>query len=141
MTLKYLLDTNILSEPLVRQPHPQVLTKLRYHQSELATCAPVWHELQFGVMRLPESKKKRTVTRYLEEVIGTLHILPYDIAAALWHGQERARLEALGQTRPFVDGQIMAIAQVNNLILVTRNVDDFRYFLGVQIENWFQESP
>ncbi|HZQ98784.1 MAG TPA: hypothetical protein VFC93_08205 [Chloroflexota bacterium] len=63
-------------------------------------------------------------------------ILPYDEAAAGWHAMERARLAAHGRTLPFVDGQIAAIAQTNNLVLVTANAADFRDFAGLTIEDW-----
>jgi tRNA(fMet)-specific endonuclease VapC len=36
-----------------------------------------------------------------------------------------------------VDGQIAAIARVNHLILVTRNIIDFQNFSGIEVENWF----
>ncbi|PSB18038.1 type II toxin-antitoxin system VapC family toxin [Phormidesmis priestleyi ULC007] len=64
-------------------------------------------------------------------------ILPYGAEAAKWHAIERARLVAMGQTPAFQDGQIAAIAHVNNLILVTNNVSDFANFQALQIENWF----
>jgi tRNA(fMet)-specific endonuclease VapC len=44
---------------------------------------------------------------------------------------------SLGKTPSFADGQIAAIAQVNNLILVTNNVSDFSDFHNLQLENWF----
>jgi tRNA(fMet)-specific endonuclease VapC len=62
--------------------------------------------------------------------------LPYDEAAATWHGEERARLEALGKPAPFVDGQIAAVAHVHGLVLVTTNEMHFRGFKGLQVENW-----
>lgn len=37
---------------------------------------------------------------------------------------------------PFVDGQIAAIAYVNDLILVTRNTEDFSNFSDLKLENW-----
>src|SRR6266851_2229451 len=40
-------------------------------------------------------------------------------AAATWHGEESARLEALGRPAPFADGQVAAIAHVNGLVLAT----------------------
>jgi len=69
-------------------------------------------------------------------VHGSFPILPYDEAAATWHGKERARLEALGRPAPFVDGQIAAIAHVHGLVLVTANDRDFGRFKGVTVENW-----
>lgn len=63
-------------------------------------------------------------------------ILPYDEAAATWHGEERARLESLGTPPPFVDGQIAAIAHVHGLVLVTTNDGDFARFKSLRVENW-----
>jgi len=42
---------------------------------------------------------------------------------ANWHAAERAGLVGTGRTRPYLDGQIAAIAVVN-LILVTNNTSD-----------------
>jgi tRNA(fMet)-specific endonuclease VapC len=69
-------------------------------------------------------------------VVVSMAILPYDQAAAEWHAAERARLTAIGKTPPFVDGQIMAIAQTNGLILATLNPTDYMAFTGVQVEDW-----
>lgn len=63
--------------------------------------------------------------------------LPYDTAAAEWFAQERARLSAIGKTPSYADRQIAAVAQVNNLIVVTNNVKDYADFQNLQIENWF----
>jgi predicted nucleic acid-binding protein len=38
-----------------------------------------------------------------------------------------------------VDGQIAAIAAVNDLVLVTRNVRDFSGFAGLDVESWFSD--
>jgi hypothetical protein len=47
----------------------------------------------------------------------------------------------VGRTPPFLDGQIAAIAFVNDLVLVTRNVDDFAPFEKLRIENRFEGRP
>jgi tRNA(fMet)-specific endonuclease VapC len=140
VTRRYLLDTNILSEPLKPAPNARVLDHLKRLSGRLATSAPVWHELTFGVARIPASKRREQIQEYLDTaILGALPILPYDEHAAAWHGKERARLEALGKTVSFTDGQIAAIAVVNQLTLVTRNVDDFRRFDGLWVENWFAD--
>jgi tRNA(fMet)-specific endonuclease VapC len=69
-------------------------------------------------------------------VLASFQVLAYDEVAAHWHGIERARLEGLGKTAPYVDGQIAAIAHVNELTLATVNVKDFSRFKNVDIENW-----
>lgn len=137
MSPRYLLDTNVLSEPLRPAPDPQVLDRLREHADDLATASVVWHELLFGARRLPESTRRRTLERYLADVVQpSVPVLPYDTDAAAWHASERARLTALGKTPAFPDGMIAAIARVNKLVLITRNLDDFEAFEGLEVESW-----
>jgi len=83
------------------------------------------------------SRRREAIERYLEDVVlASFPILDYDRAAAEWHARERVRLEAAGKTPPFVDGQIAAIACVNDLALVTANKVDFRGFKGLRVEGW-----
>jgi tRNA(fMet)-specific endonuclease VapC len=134
---KFLLDTNVLSEAVRTLPDRHVLAMLKRHEAELTTAAPVWHELRFGCLRLPISRKRELIEAYLEGVVrANVDILPYDDQAAGYHAQERARLVAQGQTPSFVDGQIAAITKVNNLILVTRNTADFSKFEGLEVHSW-----
>lgn len=136
MSLKYLLDTNVISEPLRPKPAHGVIRRLRRHTAEVAISSVVWHELRFGAERLPNSRRREAIEKYLEHVVSTMPILDYDRAAAEWHAQERARLATRGETPPFADGQIAAITRVNNLILVTFNEVDFRSFQGLRVLSW-----
>ena len=135
---KFLIDSNVLSEPLRTKPNLQVMERLRLHSNELATASVVWHELWFGVRRLPQSRKRDVIEAYLLDYVATsVAILPYDELAARWHATERARLEGLGRPLPFADSQIGAVAAVNGLTLVTRNAVDFEAMEGLDVENWF----
>lgn len=135
--LRYLLDTNIVSQPACKTPAVSVLRKLRSVGDQCAIAAPVWHELQYGCKRLPAGKRREALEDFLADVVQlSFPILPYDDAAARRHAAERARLEEAGTTVPFVDGQIAAIALVNELVLVTGNVRDFTPFSGLTVENW-----
>ena len=137
MTTKFLLDTNVVSEPLRVQPSAGVMRHLRDHEGEMAIPALVWHELRFGCARLARSRRRAAIERYLEDVVSaSFPVLEYDWRAADWHALERARLVAAGRTPPFVDGQIAAIAHVNDLTLVTSNDADFREFKGLRVRNW-----
>jgi tRNA(fMet)-specific endonuclease VapC len=138
VNLRFLLDTNILSEPLRPIPNPNVIEMLRRHEDEIATATVVYHEILFGCYRLPESNKRKTIEKYLQEVVQpNIPLLPYDTNAARWHTTERARLVTIGKTPSFADGQIAAISKVNGLILVTNNVSDYGDFIELQVENWF----
>lgn len=139
MSLRYLVDTNILSHAF--RGDAGVLDRLRQHESQVATAAPVWHELRFACGLMAESSRRTSLERFLEEVVlPNFQILNYDRAAADWHASERARL-GRGITPPFIDGQIAAIAMVNGLTLVTDNVADFRHFEHLRIENWVSRLP
>jgi tRNA(fMet)-specific endonuclease VapC len=137
VSLKYLLDTNIVSEPLRPRPSRTVLRRLTGHEEEVAIASVVWHELRFGSARLPPSRRREAIERYLVDVVlASFTILDYDQEAAEWHASERARLEVSGKTPSFIDGQIAAIACVHDLVLVTANRADFRDFQGLRVEDW-----
>ncbi len=137
--MKYLLDTNVLSESVKTSPKKSVLAKLERHQHEITTASVVWHELLYGCYRLPKSKKRSFIERFLEELVyRNIPILTYDEQAAKWHASIRTLLISRGQTPPFADGQIAAIAKVNDLILVTNNTADFAYFEQLHLENWHE---
>lgn len=126
-----------MSEPIKPHPNERVLEALSQHDGELATCSIVWHELRYGVSRLNASKKRRAIEIYLKEAVQrALPIFPYDEEAATWHASERARLGKRGRSPSAADGQIAAIAHVNELVLVTVNVKDFRRFQGLKLEDW-----
>jgi tRNA(fMet)-specific endonuclease VapC len=103
----------------------------------MAIPAIVWHELWFGCFRLARSARRDAIETYLNEVVSlTMPIVPYDERAAEWHATERARLVTVGKTPAFGDGQIAAIAAVNELTLVTLNDKDFRDFAKLSTMTW-----
>ena len=135
---RYLLDTNILSEPLKPRPNAAVIQKLQYHRHELATATVVWHELWFGCYRLPVSRRRQRIEQYLQGVVlPYIPLFPYNQTSAEWHASERARLMELGQSPPFVDGQMASVAHAHDLIVVTGNEEDFQRFTEIVVENWF----
>jgi tRNA(fMet)-specific endonuclease VapC len=137
VTLRYVLDTGIVSSPISKVPNQAIVSKLEKHGHECAIAAPVWHELIFGCRRLPSGIRRRALETYLGDVVrASFPILPYDEAAASWHGLERARLEKMGQPAPYVDGQIAAVAKINGLAVVTTNPKDFSRFKGLKVVDW-----
>ena len=141
LSMKYLLDTNILSEPVRVAPNESVLASLKRNQDRIVTATLVIHELFFGCYRLSSSRKKTIIETYIHDVVlQNIPLLSYCDKAAHYHAKERARLQSIGKTPSFVDGQIAAIAAVNDAVLVTRNVSDFNEFSGISVENWFSNS-
>lgn len=135
--MRYLLDTNVLSEPVKPKPDPRLLKWFERHGDECVTAAPVIEELLFGISRLPPSRRRDDLERYLEGVVLAAYpVLPYDERAAQWHGRERARLSSMGLVLPTIDGFIAAVARVHDLVLITENLKDFRHWEGLQVESW-----
>lgn len=90
--LRYLLDTNVLSEPPRLRPNAGVQSRLQAHRDEVCTAAPVLHEMHYGVVRMPDGKRKQQLSRYVHEVLRSpLAILPYDREAALRHTEDHSR--------------------------------------------------
>jgi len=160
VSLAWLLDTNAISEPLRPAPNGPLLRRIEENEGQIAIAAVVWHELLYGWRRLPESKRREAIERYLFEVVRpTMPILPYDAQAAqwhaaertwhaaertwhaaerTWHAAERARLAQAGRPPSFADGQIAAIAAAHGLTLVTANLSDFADFRGLKTVNWLE---
>ena len=87
MKQTYLLDTNVLSEPVRPQPDARVLQLLKRHHASCFTAAPVWHELNAGVLRMSEGHRKRVLMSYLQRLAASqLVVLPYDQRAKLSSG-------------------------------------------------------
>jgi hypothetical protein len=119
----YLVDTCVVSE--ARRRSPQAVAWLRAAQSEtLFLSAISIGEIMKGVMMKlrTDPPAAAALRRWLDELrfVYAARILPIDDAVATTWGRLMAQ-----RTRPVVDTLILATAQVNNKIIVTRNVADF----------------
>ena len=133
--LKFLLDTNILSEVRKPKPHGGVLAWFAAHSSAMfAIPAIALFELQMGAEKLRQQDPLRAATFdfWVGRIAAGSNVLPFDAAAA----REAARLL---NKRPMVlmaDAMIAAIARVNGLTVATRNTKDFAQF-DVELINPF----
>jgi predicted nucleic acid-binding protein len=133
---KYLLDTNVVSEMRKQKPHGAVvawLTDLRDEQVFLS--AVTMGELQAGIelTRRQDPEKATEIERWVDQLEASYQILPMDTAAfrewgRLMHGKSDDLVE---------DGMIAATARKHDLIVATRNEDDFKQ-LKVQVFNPFK---
>ena len=136
----YLLDTSVISEGIKVDPNRHLMEKL-FAKSRLSQIpSPVWHELVYGMNYLSEGALKELIRDYLMTVVAPhFSIMQYDDRAAWIHADIRARLEKQGLPAPVVTCQISSIAVANNMILVTKNPQDYKTIAEnstLQIENW-----
>ena len=136
----YLLDTNIVSEFSKERPNPLVVGLYNARKDMCAISAITWQELNRGVNRLPNGKKKQYLERCLALYEKTLEVISYDKFASQICGEMQAAAEKNGHTLPFYDSQIAATAISNGMILVTRNTADFAPIKEksyLRVEDWF----
>jgi tRNA(fMet)-specific endonuclease VapC len=142
VTIKYLLDTNIVSAPIAKVPNTELMSRLERDGHACAIPSVVWHEALYGALRLQPSKRRDMILDYLHDVVrASFALLDYDVRAAQWHAEQRSRLEAVGLAPPFVDGMIAAIAATHGLTLVSANIKDFRSFTDLVLEDWTTKAP
>ena len=130
-----LLDTNVLSELLRRQPDRKVYAHLRTHAGNLAASIITLEELRFGASRLPNDSN--FWPRIEQEIIPLVTWIPIDQEIAVAAADLRADLYKKGRTVGTSDCLIGATALINDCVLVTRNTAHFRHMPGLQLENWF----
>jgi predicted nucleic acid-binding protein len=124
----YLLDTTALSELTRPQPNGGFIKWLSVHAAEQTFVgAPSIGELEIGIALLARSKKRASLERWLEKLTAEFseRILSFDTKAARLWGRAVGQARRLGRTLPATDSQICAIAVVNSLAVVTRNVRHF----------------
>jgi len=126
--VKYLLDTCVLSEVVKSAPNPYVLEWFRTRKPlEIHVSAMTLGELQRGVTRLPESRRKLDLTSWLQKLEAGLEdrILAFDQAASKIWALITVQAEAQGRPMAAFDSIIAATALAHQCTLVTRNVRDF----------------
>jgi toxin FitB len=127
--VNYLLDTCVISELVKKAPDKNVLDWLKSTPSEhLYLSVITIGEIRKGLSKLPESKRKNSLANWLNSLIEDYQnrILTIDLMVAENWGNIQGKSEKEGNPMPAIDGLIAAIAYTHNLVLVTRNVNDFK---------------
>jgi predicted nucleic acid-binding protein len=141
--VKYLLDTNVISEIVKPQPDSGVIAFLqRVAEENLYLSAITLGELHQGIERLPNGKRKHALHEWIaNDLMHRFHgrILSFGKEEAETWGRLRGRLIASGKTPPAIDGMIAAIAIANRCALVTRNAGDFQQYKDLEQINPFEE--
>jgi tRNA(fMet)-specific endonuclease VapC len=136
--VRYLLDTNILSE-LVNNPVGRVgRAVLLVGDDAVCTSVICAAELRFGAARRPA---RLALHQQVEEVLGNIEVAPLAPPADRQYAEVRAKLEMEGQPIGANDLIIAAHALALNCTLVTANECEFRRVPGLKLENWLTGEP
>jgi predicted nucleic acid-binding protein len=123
--MTFLVDANVLSEPTRPEPDPKVLQWLIDHEREIAVDPIILGEIRFGILLLPEGKRRQQLERWFEAGVERLHCLAWDARTGLRWARLVADLRARGRAMPVKDSLIAATALVHDIPVVTRNRRDF----------------
>lgn len=139
MSVRYLIDTNVISELRRRQPQPQVVQWFAERPAQqLFLSVLTLGEIRRGVERLPVGSRRDTLLQWLQDELPaffTGRILDIDQAVAHRWG---CLLAAAGRPLPAIDSLLVAQALEHDLVLVTRNLKDVTD-LPVGVVNPWQE--
>ena len=137
--IRYLLDTNVISETTRPQPDANV-TRWLGQLSSITLSSIGVYELGSGIQRLAAGKKRKFLEDWLAELLRSdCDVLPFDCEAALSCAILESEARRRGRTIEQRDLLILAIAKSQELGIATRNVAHFRGF-GVPLYDPFNDN-
>ena len=122
------LDTNVVSETMAKQPDHGVIRFLDGLEERVAVTVVTVTEIRYGIAVLPAGARKRNLAESSERVfaaLGSSGVLPFDEPAASAYAEIAAARRQAGKPISQADAIIAAICRHHEVLLVTRNVDDF----------------
>jgi len=134
--MRYLLDTNILSE-LIRHPQGRIAGQIeRVGENQVCTSIIVAAELRFGAAKRGSAR----LTAQLEAVLSALDVAAFEPPADETYAIIRTQLEQAGTPIGGNDLLIAAHAKTLGLTVVTDNEREFSRVAGITCENWLRGS-
>lgn len=129
---RYMLDTNIISD-LIRNPQGKAAKRIaKAGEDNICTSIIVAAELRYGCAKSGSARLLKAV----EDLLGEIEILPFDVPADAEYGGIRSELEVAGRPIGANDLLIAAHACAVGATIVTANANEFKRVRGLSVENW-----
>jgi predicted nucleic acid-binding protein len=141
--MRYLLDTNIISNVTKPSPSPSLLTWMaEQDDDDLFIASLTVAEIRRGILEKPAGRHRNELEDWFvgsegPQALFAGRVLPFDGAAALIWARFMADGKSSGRTRSALDTIIAAVAEANGCIVVT---DNEKNFAGIEIINPLQEG-
>jgi tRNA(fMet)-specific endonuclease VapC len=127
-----MLDTNIISD-LIRNPQGKAAKRIaKVGEDNICTSIIVAAELRYGCAKSGSERLLKAV----EDLLGEIAVLPFDVPADTEYGGFRATLESAGKPIGSNDLLIAAHAAATGTTIVTANTAAFKRIRGLKVENW-----
>lgn len=101
-------------------------------EDNICTSIIVAAELRYGCAKSGSSRLHEAV----EDLLGEINILPFDVPADAEYGGIRTELEAAGKPIGSNDLLIAAHAHATGAPIVTASAGEFNRIRGLRVENW-----
>jgi tRNA(fMet)-specific endonuclease VapC len=129
---RYLLDTNIISD-LIHNPQGKAARRIaKAGDDNICTSIIVAAELRYGCAKSGSIRLLKAV----EDLLGEIAVLPFDVPADTDYGRIRSGLETAGKPIGGNDLLIAAHAKAIGATFVTANTEEFKRIRGLNVENW-----
>jgi len=129
--MRWLLDTNIISQATKPAPSPALLAWLGQQPDEaLFISSMTVAEIRRGILQHPQGKRRDALEDWFlgpsgPQALFAGRVLPFDEKAALVWARWMAAGTVAGRPRSALDTLIAAVAQANGCTVVTNNQKDF----------------
>jgi predicted nucleic acid-binding protein len=134
--VKYLLDTDVVSQYTKLPPNPRVDAWVqRTDDSDLYISGITFAELSYGISLLPAGKRRTELENWIEEDLYMQffnRVVFFDLDVAKRYGSLMARAKKNGYNPNAMDCLIAATAAANGMAVATLNRKDFEK-LGVEL--------
>ena len=141
--MKYLLDTNIISEFVSKKPNQKVLDYVNsLDENDIYLSVITIGEIRFGIEKLDkkyQSKKIEMLSRWLNNELMQRfegRIVDIDNEIMLQWGEINGQLQKRGRPMPIMDSLIASSCLAKEFVLITRNSKDF-YGFKIEMVNPF----
>jgi len=138
--VRFLLDTNVISEWVKPRPDPNVISWLaEADEDRVFVSVTSFAEIRHGIELLRDGRRRDRLIQWLNEELPARfegRILPIDRRIAQAWGVVTARGRKSGVTLGSMDAFFAATAETHGLTLVTRNVRDFAALGIALIDPW-----
>ena len=125
--MKFLLDTNVISEAIKPSPNHKVVTWLTHHSVSSAISVITIGEIWQGIEMLPKGKRKTGYENWFDAVETDFEgqVIPINLDIIKTWGTYCATLKAKSIVPSSLNSLIAATALHYGMSVVTRNQGDF----------------
>ncbi|MBI3269338.1 MAG: type II toxin-antitoxin system VapC family toxin [Planctomycetes bacterium] len=132
----FLLDTSTLSHLLRRNPRALERLDRLVAPDRVLTCTIAVGELQYGLERMPQGRKRNSLAEGIGELLRWLTIEPISVETARAYSRIKASAERRGQRMEENDLWIAATAISLGAVLVSADGDFERVGAPLELEDW-----